>query len=561
MIALRLLSICLVALVLAQSASDGDSRDPKLPEDVFAHSPGEDVVDVLIFGSGRSAVVRVHVKAGTKSFRAVWDDFALRLHAYLDRNDDHVLTSVEASRVPWTNLLTSPVNRIQANQPGTSLKWLIDTNPTDGKISFDELVNYLQRTQNFDLIGTQTGPPPDSRMQAVFSQLDHDGDKIITADELAATDSLLARLDRDEDETLSLDELAPDRSPLADRFQGAIQGNTSFDSLKCPAIPLTSPEFLADAAKRLLGASPGGSKSAKIGPEQLQAAPTDFLAADRDRDGILDFDELIRYLESPTIHQELSISFPLNGVGQGRLEKVSKRAGGLPTRNGTNGAILVDVAGSEIEFLAVDFRNNLATVFDNQFKNADVDKNGVIDTKEAGANRFLQSIHPVADRNDDGKMTEAELKAYLAINSGAEDARVMLTISDQGIALQERLDADHDGRLSVRELRQAPARMAVLDTDHDGRFSLAELPRRTQINFGHGPFVNRNRLIAASFATTSNPRVNSDQAALPSWFVSMDRNQDGDVSAREFLGTSDQFRQFDSDGDGLIDGKEAVKIP
>ena len=37
----------------------------------------------------------------------------------------------------------------------------------------------------------------------------------------------------------------------------------------------------------------------------------------------------------------------------------------------------------------------------------------------------------------------------------------------------------------------------------------------------------------------------------------MDRNRDGDVSRKEFLGTDEQFRQIDVDGDGLISVEEA----
>ena len=43
----------------------------------------------------------------------------------------------------------------------------------------------------------------------------------------------------------------------------------------------------------------------------------------------------------------------------------------------------------------------------------------------------------------------------------------------------------------------------------------------------------------------------------PDWFQKMDRNHDGDVSRREFLGPRDQFDRLDRDNDGLIDPDEA----
>jgi Ca2+-binding EF-hand superfamily protein len=39
----------------------------------------------------------------------------------------------------------------------------------------------------------------------------------------------------------------------------------------------------------------------------------------------------------------------------------------------------------------------------------------------------------------------------------------------------------------------------------------------------------------------------------------MDRNHDGDVSRREFLGSEEAFRKIDRDSDGLISLEEAER--
>ena len=43
----------------------------------------------------------------------------------------------------------------------------------------------------------------------------------------------------------------------------------------------------------------------------------------------------------------------------------------------------------------------------------------------------------------------------------------------------------------------------------------------------------------------------------PVWFRKMDRNRDGDVSRKEWLGTKEAFDEIDTDRDGLISAEEA----
>ena len=44
---------------------------------------------------------------------------------------------------------------------------------------------------------------------------------------------------------------------------------------------------------------------------------------------------------------------------------------------------------------------------------------------------------------------------------------------------------------------------------------------------------------------------------LPDWFRNMDRNSDSQLSRAEFIGTDEQFNQFDTNKDGFLSPDEA----
>ena len=57
------------------------------------------------------------------------------------------------------------------------------------------------------------------------------------------------------------------------------------------------------------------------------------------------------------------------------------------------------------------------------------------------------------------------------------------------------------------------------------------------------------------------PRISVQARAPvgPIWFQRMDRNMDGDLTWKEFLGPRHVFEELDADGDGLIDPQEAER--
>src|SRR5262249_59800821 len=82
--------------------------------------------------------------------------------------------------------------------------------------------------------------------------------------------------------------------------------------------------------------------------------------------------------------------------------------------------------------------------------------------------QVLKGLFEVADRNGDGKLTEAELTAYAILYGKASSSSVSLQVLESGRSLFEVFDTTRDGRLGLLELRTVWDRRAPYDKDGSG---------------------------------------------------------------------------------------------
>jgi Ca2+-binding EF-hand superfamily protein len=398
----------------------------------------------------------------------------------------------------------------------------------------------------------------------LFERLNRNKDGKLSKDELAAAPSLM-RLDLDGDEMLTPQELLGNPS-VAGRDAApappvASTGDPAF-------LVVTSEDSLAELADKLLaryGRGVGRTNKDDLSRKDIGLDETTFNQLDANKDGRLDAEELAKFGQRPA-DLELIVRLGKTAPGEALLDVVTP--GGRPSAlaaavHKTSDSIALRLGKTLIELVRNEGSLRVLPAgrqfYLDQFAAADTDHDGFVDRKEAQQNRFFAVWFDVMDRNGAGRVSRRDFQAYLdEVHDRLARAlacRPAFLTSAEGRGLFDLLDKDRDGRLGLRELREAPQVLARLNRSDAGFLTQKDIPRSFRLAFSLGqPSFNRyggNTIVAV-------PQLASQPLGVgPLWFRKMDRNHDGDVSPNEFLGTQEEFDRLDTNKDGLISVEEA----
>lgn len=299
-----------------------------------------------------------------------------------------------------------------------------------------------------------------------------------------------------------------------------------------------------------------------LSKDSMPAFPDLFDELDADGDDAIDAEELAG-LAAMAPHLSLLVEFVVSGDENVPRSKIRVLAGksDLPrevavTEGSSN--VTLKLADLELEFYVNDLADDMANSVDSdrQFQAVDGDKNGYLDEEEYRTAPQSAGIpFEAVDEDENGKVFPEELLSFFKNQRLAQRCQAHARAADEVDAWFAVLDANDDGRLTPREIGATPKQLTALDTDQDGTLRHDDVPDSIAVAFARGSLQQENRLFARPPA--GQPAVDP---SLPRWFLSMDQNGDGEISPREFLGTSVQFERLDVDSDGYIEPVEAAPI-
>ena len=183
-------------------------------------------------------------------------------------------------------------------------------------MSVDELADALQ--SSLGPFGIQVGRVASQQTDALFGQLDHDQDGKLSPAELESAKTMLSKLDLDEDEQIGRDELEPFSDPMIPQADDDPTRRGRYAGVP-PIVELTPEDPSFRPVRLLLKKYDKPARPARRPATTCSAAPSwvstrsSFATADADSDGLLDTEELRRWLARVAPELEVRVKLPGNG--------------------------------------------------------------------------------------------------------------------------------------------------------------------------------------------------------------------------------------------------------
>lgn len=499
-----------------------------------------DVQDLVVLGAERPVFLRLHIQLDGVGFRKLQPQLVERLFNAFDADQNGQWSTAELEAARKSGRLS-----ILGND-GTFDPQALDKDD-DGQLSQSEFSAHALPA---------LGPPcllrsdssSTARLVPLFQRVDADEDGRLSIAELRRLATSVRKLDLDDDEVLSLPELTPPPS------NGLGPTPSSNSSPADSPVLMISPESQSDIARTLLKRY---GKRGRLPVSVLNLSPQLAAQVDADQNGAVSQVELLKLLADPPVAREVLVKLPRmkeRTIDVRVLGDKSPARGRARSALVLLGGIATEIRGATV---ARDVSDNRA-YYRIEFLRADADKNKYLNEAEF-AMVGLEGSFAQVDRNGDKMVVEEEILEHLALSDQLNESRIELLVSNENQGLFELLDINFDQRISPREFHAAVSTLQSRDKNQDGLVDSAELGNKYRLTVS----LNKPKLFQknAAFLSPSNtagrpPRITT---AGPTWFSRMDKNGDGDVSQREFLGPLATFQKLDTDHNGVIDPTEAAK--